>query len=92
METAPGPERVAAACRVWAPALSISRLVKVATPATAALVTVPSSEPPPVWIDAVTLIVESAPLVTVFPNASSTATTGCVPNAEPAVADPGCVV
>ena len=68
------------------------RFVNVATPATAALVTVPWSEPPPVWIDSVTLIVESAPVVTVLPNWSSTVTTGCVPKAEPAVAPAGCVV
>ena len=43
------------------------RLVKVATPATAASVTVPWSNPPPVWIVSVTLIVESAPLVTTLP-------------------------
>ena len=53
-----------------------------ATPATAALVTVPWSVPVPVWIVIVTLIVESAPLVTVLPNWSSTDTTGCVPKAE----------
>ena len=52
----------------------------------------PWSEPPPVWIDAVTLIVESGPVVTVLPNASSTVTTGWVPNAEPAVAPAGWVV
>ena len=63
-----------------------------ATPATAALVIVPWSVPPPVWIVTVTLIVESAPVVTVLPNASSTVTTGCVPNAEPAVAPAGWVV
>ena len=63
-----------------------------ATPATAALVAVPCSEPPPVWIEAVTLIVESGPLVTVLPNASSTVTTGWVPKAEPAVAAAGWVV
>ena len=75
-----------------APLESIRRLVKVATPATAVLVTVPCKDPVPVWIAAVTLIVESAPLVTVLPNASSTVTTGWVPNAEPAVAPAGCVV
>ena len=68
------------------------RLVKVATPATAATVVVPWSEPPPVWIVSVTLIVESAPVVTALPYGSSTVTTGCVPNAEPAVAEPGWVV
>ena len=66
-ETAPGPESVPAACSVCAPEVSIRRLVKVATPATAALVTVPWSDPPPVWIVSVTLIVESAPVVTVLP-------------------------
>ena len=90
--TAPGPASVAPACRVCEPAVSISRLLKVATPATAATVVVPWSEPPPVWIDAVTLTVESAPLVTVLPNASSTVTTGWVPKAEPAVAPAGWVV
>ena len=91
-ETAPGIESVPAACRVWAPAVSISRLVKVATPATAATVVVPWRVPPPVWIVAVTLIVESGPLVTTLPNWSSTVTTGCVPNAAPAVAPAGWVV
>ena len=74
------------------PLVSISRFVKVATPATAATVVVPCSEPPPVWIEIVTLTVESGPLVTVLPKASSTVTTGCVPKAEPAVAPAGWVV
>ena len=74
------------------PEASMRRLVNVATPATAALVTVPWSAPPPVWIAAVTLIVESAPVVTMLPKASSTETTGCVPKAEPAVAPAGWVV
>ena len=90
--TAPGPERVAVACRVWAPALSIWRLVKLATPAIAAFVVVPWSVPPPVWIVRVTLMVESGPLVTVLPNGSSTLTTGWVANAEPAVAAAGWVL
>ena len=68
------------------------RLVKVATPAMAVLVAVPWREPVPVWIAAVTLIVESAPVVTVLPKASSTVTTGWVPNAAPAVAPAGWVV
>ena len=63
-----------------------------ATPATAVLVIVPWSEPVPVWIATVTLIVESGPVVTVLPKASSTVTTGCVPKAEPAVAPAGWVV
>ena len=41
---------------------------------------------------AVMLIVESAPVVTVLPKASSTMTTGWLPNADPAVAPEGCVV
>ena len=77
---------------VWAPLVSIARLVKAATPATAATVVVPWRVPPPVWIVSVTLIVESAPLVTVLPNWSSTVTTGWLPKAEPAVAEPGWVV
>ena len=90
--TAPGSESVPAACRVCAPALSSSRLVKVATPPTAAFVTVPIKEPAPVWTDSVTLIVESAPVVTMFPFASSTLTTGCVPKVDPAVAAAGWVL
>ena len=91
-ETAPVIESVAAACRVCTPEVSIRRLVKVATPATAATVVVPCSDPPPDWIVIVTLTVESAPELTTFPFASSTLTTGCVPNAEPAVAPAGWVV
>src|SRR5437762_2480720 len=90
--TAPGPESVPAAFSVCAPEVSIRRFVNVATPATAVFVTVPWSEPPPVLIEAVTSIVESAPVVMTFPNASSTLTTGCVPKLEPAVAPDGCVV
>ena len=63
-----------------------------ATPATAATLVVPWSVPPPLKIDIVTLIVESAPVVTVLPNWSSTVTTGCVAEVEPAVAPAGWVV
>ena len=85
-------ERAGGAQRLRAASVSMRRLVKVATPATAACVTVPWSVPVPVWIATVTLIVESAPVVTVLPKASSTVTTGCVPNAAPAVAPAGWVV
>src|SRR5258708_14965252 len=88
----PGRASVAVALSVWAPLVSMRRFVNVATPATAAFATVPWREPAPVWIAAVTVTVESAPLVTALPYASSTVTTGCVPNAEPAVAPAGCVV
>ena len=87
--TAPVMEKVAAAWSVCAPELSSRRFVKVATPATAATLVVPCSDPPPVWIEIVTLAVESAPELTTLPFASSTLTTGCVPNAEPAVAPAG---
>ena len=66
--TAPGPASVPLALKVWAPLVSIRRFVNVATPAIAVLVTVPWRLPPPVLIAAVMLIVESAPVVTVFPN------------------------
>src|SRR5260370_34934992 len=86
-ETDPGPESVPVALSGCAPLESMRRFVNVATPATAALVAVPCNEPPPELIAAVTLIVESAPVVTGFPNASSTFTTGWVPNAEPGAAE-----
>src|SRR5579862_3615511 len=91
-DTDPGPERFPVALSVCAPDVSMRRFVKVATPAIAATVAEPWSDPLPLLIAAVTLIVESAPLVTVLPNASSTVTTGWEPNAEPAVAPAGCVV
>ena len=74
---------------VFAPLASMRRLAKVATPELATAVTVPASEPVPVCSAAVTV---DPSLVTVLPYASCTATTGCVPKAEPAVAPDGCVV
>ena len=70
-------------------ALSLRRLVNVATPLTAAFVSVPWSEPLPA--PRLTVTVELSP-VTVLPNWSSMVTTGWVANAEPAVAPAGCVV
>ena len=87
--TGPGIERVPLALRVCAPLVSIRRLVEVAMPATAAMLVVPWSVPPPLKIDIVTLIVESAPVVTRLPKVSSTVTTGCVVRFEPAVVDAG---
>src|SRR5436305_9301302 len=59
-------------------------------PATA--VVVPCRLPPPEPTAIAMLTPESAPELTTLPFASSTLTTGCCPNAEPAVAEPGCVV
>jgi len=85
----PGPESVPPAVSVLVPEVSIRRLVNAATPATAATVVVPWSEPVPLRSETVTLTVESAPVVTAFPNWSLTVTTGWVPNAAPAVAPEG---
>ena len=70
-------------------ASSRRRLVKVATPATAALVRVPWRGPVPALSATVTVEVS---LVTVLPYWSWIATAGCVVNAAPAVAPDGCVV
>src|SRR5512140_229985 len=69
----------------------MDRLENVATPATAATVVVPDSVPPPglVPIATVTLAVE---LVTLFPNASCTATCTAGAMAPPAGALLGCTV
>src|SRR5262245_53957023 len=69
----------------------MERLEKVATPATAVAVVVPDSVPPPGLLPraTVTLAVE---LVTVFPNASCTATCTAGLIAAPAVAFAGCTV
>jgi len=80
---------VGVAASSWAPAVSIFRSVKVATPLTAAFVVVPDNAPVPVLFDMTTLTVLS---VFVVPVASCTATTGCVGNATVATAPPGCVV
>jgi hypothetical protein len=91
--TLTGPEpSVAAALSVCEPEASIRRSVNAATPFAAATVAVPWSVPAPVWIVIVTLVVESPPVVTTLPYGSSTLTTGCVPNAEPAVAPAGWAV
>jgi hypothetical protein len=66
-----------------------TRLVKVATPLTAATVVVPLKVPVPDAIDATTLTVE---VVTVFPDASVILTTGWVVKAVPAAAPDGSVV
>src|SRR6185369_3926562 len=67
----------------------MDRVENVATPATAATVVVPDSVPPPglAPMATVTLAVE---LVTVFPNASCTATCTDGLTAAPAVALVGC--
>ncbi len=90
--TAPGPESVAAARRVCAPALSSRSPANVATPPLAAIVVAPCTLPGPECTVAVTLADASAPVVTVFPAASSIVATGWVVSAEPAVAPAGCVV
>jgi hypothetical protein len=66
-----------------------TRLVKVATPATAATVVVPLKVPVPEAIEATTLAVE---VVTVFPEASVILITGWVVKATPAAAPDGPVV
>ena len=65
--TGPGPVRVVVARSVLVPVVSMRRLVKVAVPAMAVLVTVPWRVPVPVWIARVMLVVESAPVVMVLP-------------------------
>jgi len=59
--------------RVWFPVPVITRLVKVATPATAATVVVPLNVPVPEPIDATTLTVD---VVSVLPDESVILTTG----------------
>jgi hypothetical protein len=66
-----------------------TRLVKVATPLTAATVVVPLKVPVPDAIDATTLTVDD---VTVFPKASVTLITGWVVSATPLTAPDGWVV
>jgi hypothetical protein len=66
-----------------------TRLVKVATPLTAATVVVPLKVPVPEAIDATTLTVE---VVAVFPGASVTRTTGWIESATPLTAPDGWVV
>ena len=66
-----------------------TRLVKVATPLTAATVVVPLKVPVPDAIDATTLTVE---VVTVFPDKSVMRITGWVVKAVPAAAPDGSVV
>jgi hypothetical protein len=67
-----------------------TRLVKVATPLTAATVVVPLKVPPdPEAIDATTLTVE---VVAVFPDASVIRTTGWSVSATPLTAPDGSVV
>ena len=76
--------------RVKAPAVPVmTRLVKVAMPATAATVVVPESVPVPDAIDATTLPVND---VTVLPPESVTLTTGWVVKADPSTAPAGWVV
>jgi hypothetical protein len=66
---------------------------KSATPATAFIDAVPVRLPVPVVFVSATLTVESAPVVTTLPNASSIFTTGWVANTTPAtVLADGCVV
>ena len=55
---------------LFVPTKLILKPEKVATPATAATVAVPESDPVPVLSERVTFAVASAPLVTVFPKES----------------------
>ena len=66
----------------------IERPAKVATPLLTATVAVPFSVPPP---DAMTTVTFPLYDVARLPFASSTRTTGCVPNAAPLFAPAGCV-
>jgi hypothetical protein len=75
--------------KVWFPVPVIFRLVKFATPLTAATDVVPLKVPVPEAIDATTLAVE---LVMVFPPASVIFTTGWVENTVPLNAPAGSVV
>jgi hypothetical protein len=76
--------------RVKSPAVPvITRLVNVATPATAVAVVVPESVPVPEAIDATTLLVND---VTVLSPESVTLTTGWVVKADPLTAPAGWVV
>ena len=73
--------------KVKAPAVPVTtRLVKVATPATAATVVVPLRVPVPVAIDATTGTVE---LVTVLPLVSTMRIIGWVPSVDPLAAPVG---
>ncbi len=70
------------------PAVSTFKPTNVATPFTALTVAVPANVP-----ELRVNEIESDDVVTVFPNASCTVTTGCVANAVPATVDAeGCVV
>ena len=64
--------------------MSIDRPANVATPFTAPTVVVPDSVPPPGFVP-ITTVTNDESVVTVFPKASCTVTSGCVPNAAPAV-------
>jgi len=76
--------------RVKFPAVPvITRLVNVATPATAVAVVVPESVPLPEAFETVTTAVD---VVTVFPPESVTLTTGWVVKADPLTAPAGWVV
>jgi hypothetical protein len=66
--------------RLWGPAPVIARSVNVATPFRAVTVVVPVSVPLP---DAFVTVTASVLDVTVFPEASRMATTGCVVNGAP---------
>src|SRR3954470_3945490 len=69
----------------------MDRLEKLATPALAFAVAVPESVPPPGLVPIATVTL-AAELVTVFPNASCTATCTAGEIAAPAVALVGCTM
>src|SRR5688572_31691896 len=73
------------------PVLSMERLEKMATPATADTVVVPDSVPPPGLVPTPTVML-AVELVTVLPNASCTVTRTAGLIATPAVAFVGCTV
>ena len=82
-----GVKEVGVKVRVKFPAVAVmTRLVKVAIPATAATVVVPERVPVPEAIDATTLTVEE---VTVLPLASTMRITGWVSSCDPLAAPVG---
>src|SRR6266699_3349482 len=89
------PLAVALNC-LLVPAESISKSLQLTTPLPAPVpmsrFVVPKSGPAPLARDKVTVWLAGKPLMESLPNWSRLRTTGCVPNAAPAVAEPGWVV
>ena len=91
-----GLATAAVAWSVFAPNVSIRRPANEAVPFPAdvpmSTVAVPWSVPVPEAMETVTLRLVARPVVESLPKASWVFTTGWMPNAAPAVAEPGCVV